>query len=221
MPVDIVSYIGRMRRSGRRLQGPEDLTNIPGMDGWLSRQIIPDKYPRQDDPLKPAVTAPQVNPPGPQAPTQPQSVTDIFQNLTMPGSRPIVIQRGVSFTLNPGVTPIPITNQPFYCETIDLAVPSTAAQSIFYGFGSSVTTASGKEIRPGLPQSFSTQNTRERWEEQRPLEVICNILAYYFGIPGLAAYRAPRVVFNTNDWYVVSTAATPVAVTLYYTPELQ
>lgn len=223
MPVDIASYIGRIRRSGRRLSGPDDLSNIPGMDGWLSRQTIPDVYPRKDDPLRPPTTAAQMVPPAaPAAPAAAPSLASLFTNLTIPGTRPIVVQKGVSFSLNPGVSPIPLTNQPFYVEGILLNVPSTAGQSAFYGFGSSITTMSGEEIQPGVPQMFTTENQREQWEVQRPLEVLVNLIASYFGMAGLSSYRAPRVVWNTNDWYLVAPAATtPVSVTLFYTPEMQ
>jgi len=217
--MSIDSYLGPARR--RRLAGPDNLVNLPKVDGdWLSRQIIPDMYPRKDDPFQPAITAPQVNPPGaPTAPAGSSSVTDLFSNLTVPGSRPIVIQRGVSFQFNVTTTPTAITNQPFY--QILLNNPSTSGSSVFFGFGNGITTTSGEEVRSGLPQVFSADNTREQWEVQRPLEVICNMMAYYFGLPGLASYRAPRIVWNCNDWYLVAGGSVTIAITLFYTPEMQ
>jgi hypothetical protein len=141
--------------------------------------------------------------------------------LTQPAERPQVYQRALNFQLSVNTVPQPLTNTTFPCETIVLDVISTAANSVFFGYGSSVSLTSGIEIRPGLPVALSPDNSREQWELQRSLELIAALLASDRGVTLPAPYKAPRVVFDANDYFVVASATTALSVMLFYVPELQ
>jgi hypothetical protein len=92
---------------------------------------------------------------------------------------------------------------------------------VFFGFGSGISTTSAIEIRPGLPVEISTENTREMWEVQRVLEAIAGMVAGQIGVEGLGSYRAPRVVFDASDFFVIATGATTVRVMIFLSPEYQ
>jgi hypothetical protein len=187
---------------------------------WLDRITLVDLYPRQNDPYAPPTVAPPAGTIS--APAGPAGGASIYAgNITDPGTRPIVYQRGLNFQIAVTTSPQPITNGGFQCDGMVLDVPSTAANSIFFGFGSGITTSSGIEIRPGLPVLFAPDNTREMWELQRLLEQIATILANQAGLPTLGQYKAPRVVLNGSDWYVVTTLAVTMSVMLLNVPELQ
>lgn len=187
---------------------------------WLSRIVIPDVYPRKSDPWVPAVSTPQVLPPGAPA-VPPPAMADIYAGLTQPGQRPYSYQRAVNINVNVAITPTPLVTTKFECDTMLINVPSTAANSVFFGFGSGVSTTSGEEIRAGNPQAFQPDNTREQWELQRPLEMICIMLATALGFPTPGPYRPNRVVFDASDWFLIAAAPTTVSVMLFYIPEAQ
>jgi hypothetical protein len=153
----------------------------------------------------------------PPGPTQ-----TILENwLTQPGERPHVFQRAVSTSITAGVAPVPIMNQRFDCDTIVLDVPTTAANSVFFGFGSGVTVTSGIEIRPGLPIAITPDNNREQWELQRMIEMIAAMMAVQLGFDSIGQYRAPKVVFNANEYFVVAAATTVMSALVFYVPEMQ
>lgn len=184
---------------------------------WLSRVTIPDMYPRREDPYVPPIMSPQVIPPASIGSSQtPGPQAGIFDQLTQPGSRPYSYQRAVNFSLTVGTTFVPLMNQRFECDTILINVPSSALQSVFFGWGSAISTTSGEEIRPGNPQAFSPDNVREYWELQRPLEMIATMMATQMGAPTTSPYRTSRIVFNANEYGLISTANTVVAVMLFY-----
>ena len=83
-------------------------------------------------------------------------------------------------------------NQDTPCDAMIIDVYSTAANSVFFGFGSGVTITSGIEIQAGNPLILSPDNVREQWEIQKPLEFIAAILAQQAGLP-----RAGAVSFAT------------------------
>jgi hypothetical protein len=152
---------------------------------------------------------------------QQQAISDFFAELTSPGSRPAVFQRALNFSIAANTTPVPLMNQDTPCDSMVINVYSTAANSVFFGFGSGITTTSGIEIRAGLPVVVAPDNTREMWEIQKSLEYIAALMAYDRGLPALGPYRAPRVVFNAKDYFVVASAATAVSIMLFYVPEQQ
>jgi hypothetical protein len=154
-------------------------------------------------------------------PAEAAAAADFYAQLTSPGNRPAVYQRAVNYSIVADVAPIPLMNQDTPCDSIVLNVYSTAANSVFMGFGSGVTVTSGVEIRAGLPMVLSSENDREQWELQKALEYIAATMAYSAGLPPLGPYRAPRVVFNAKDWFVVAAAPTAVTVVLFYVPEQQ
>jgi hypothetical protein len=146
---------------------------------------------------------------------------ELLGQLTQPGGRPAVIQRAMNFQLSVTTVPQPLLNQPFYCETIVLDVVSSAANSVFFGFNSAVTSSSGMELRAGQPIALRTENQRELWELQRSLEYLAALMARDRGLEPPAPFKSPRVVFNAADLYVVAAATTALAVVLFQIPELQ
>lgn len=192
---------------------------------WLSRVTIPDVYPRKDDPFRPGV----VSIPGlteqqiiEAASPPPEVLEGLEADLTTPGQRPFVFQRATTFVINLiANTPQAIMANQFACDSMLLNVYSTAANSVFFGFGNAVTPTTGIEIRPGIPVLLEPENVREQWEVQRVLEYIAALLATQTGAPALGHYRAPRVVFDASDWFLVAAANTAIAVTLFYVPEMQ
>jgi len=193
------------------------------MSDWLSRVNLPDLYPRRDDPFRPAGgTVPPGAPPASMLSEVETEIPNVWDGwLTMPATRPIVYQRALNYQLTAGVNPVPLMNGAFQCDTIILDVLSTAANSVFFGYGSAITTGSGIEIRAGLPIAISTDNNREQWEIQRLLEVIAGMIAAERGYSPLGPFKAPRVIFNCNEYFVVAAAPTTVRVMLFTVPEYQ
>jgi len=192
-------------------------------EDWLSRVNIPDVYPRRDDPFKPkAGYIPTDAPPASYLTPEQLSTGSAWEEwYTVPATRPIVYQRAVSYSINVGTVALPLANAIFQCETIMLNVLSTAANSVFLGFGNGVTVTSGIEIRPGIPVALEAVNEREMWEIQRLLEAIAGMMATERGYNAMGPFRAPRVVFSANDYYVIAAAATTLRVMLFTTPEFQ
>lgn len=189
---------------------------------WLSRVVIPDVYPRKSDPFKPAsLPQPEYAPPDGEGSEELSYGADLYRNITSPAARPAVYQRAFNIQLTAGVAPVPIINNRFDCDSMVIDVGSTAANSVFFGYGSSVSLTSGLECRPGLPINVTPENTRELWELQRCLEAMAAIMANDRGMTPLPPFRAPRVVFNAAEYFLVAAANTTVAVMLFYVPEMQ
>ena len=199
---------------------------------WQDRIIIPDVYPRKDDPGRPSGFVPPPTGAISGGPTvAPSEGAELYaESITIPGVRPIVYQRASNFVLP--VTDSPIALQPgnLQCEAFLINVPSSSSNSSFFGFGSGVTSTSGIEVQPGIPLFFSPSNIREQWELQRLLEAICSLLGYAIGqaegmppIPTPGQFMAPRVVLNAHDYYMVNAATVTqnVAIMLFNVPEFQ
>lgn len=204
--------------SDRRRTFTEPQAGSLGPD-WLSRQIVPDLYPRKSDPFRPAGAVPPET--APWGGVGAEETSEFYAQLTTPGGRPFVTQRALNYSITAGVAPVPLMNQDAYCDAFVVDVYSSAANSVFLGFGQGVTVLSGIEVRVGLPLMLSTDNTREQWELQRALDFMAAALALQAGLPPQGTYRAPRVVYNARDWFVVAAAPTAVSVQLFYVPELQ
>lgn len=190
---------------------------------WLSRVNLPDLYPRKEDPFRPMPgTVPPGAPPASMISAEDLTSISVWEDwLTDPGMRPIVYQRAMNYTIQAGVAPLPIANGGFQCDAIILDVFNTAANSVFFGYGSGISVTSGIEIRPGLPILLSPENSREQWEIQRVLEMIAGMMAAERGYAGPGPFRSPRVVLNANEYWVVAAAATAVSVMLFPVPEMQ
>lgn len=204
----------------------------PLTDDWVSRLNLVDMYPRKSDPfVGPNAQTPLTAPPASLGDPMNQgipgagAVDDIYSGwLTSPGPRPVVYQRAFNSQLTPGalaLPTVPLTSQQFQCDSMVIAVPSTAANSVFFGYGSQITTGSGLEVQPGLPIIIEPENTRELWELQRMLEVIAAMVAAERGWNPLGPYRAPRVAFNANEYYLTAAAPTPMSIMLFFIPEMQ
>lgn len=189
---------------------------------WLSRANIPDVYPRRDDPFRPAVAQAPPGAPPASMPGEIPGTGSVWDGwLTTPGTRPVVYQRALNYQITANVTPVPLTNGAMQCETIVLNIDSTAAPNAFFGFGNAITVGSGIEIRAGIPQVIGTENTREQWELQRMLEILTSMIAAQNGVPPSGVYRAPRVVFDASDYFVVAASAVTVRVMIFTSPEFQ
>lgn len=193
------------------------------VEDWLSRVIIPDMYPRRDDPFRPSAgSVPQGAPPA--SMVGPEALTSV--NLwdgwyTSPAMRPVVYQRALNFQITANTTAVPLTSGSFQCDTMVLDVESTVGNSVFFGFGNGITTTSGIEIFPGFPLTITPENTREPWELQRLLEAIAGMIGSALNVMPMGTYRAPRVIFNANDYYVIAASSTTVRVMLFMVPEYQ
>lgn len=212
---------------------PNNIKNRYGTD-WQDRILIPDVYPRNDDPYAPPGSIP------PPTGTQPSNLNpttaeqDLYQqSITTPGVRPVVFQRAyntvVTVTGN-DVGTVPLMTATYQCDAFLIDVPSSSTNSAFFGFGAGVTPASGIEVQPGLPQFYSPTNIREQWELQRLLEAICALIGFQIGqvdgmppIPTPGQYMAPRVVLNAHDYYLVNNVGITqnVSVMLFTVPEFQ
>jgi len=192
------------------------------VEDWLSRVTIPDVYPRRDDPFRPSVgEIPSTAPPASME-TPAGLVPNIWTDwVTTPGTRPVVYQRALNYQVTANVTPVPLTNGAMQCETIVLNIDSASTPNAFFGFGNSITIGSGIEIRAGIPLVFDLNQDREQWELQRSVEAIAAMLAAQFGVTGLGYYRAPRVVFDASDYFVVAASAVTVRLMIFTTPEFQ
>lgn len=195
------------------------IQHVIGSD-YLSRQTMPDVYPRRSDPFRPAAEG---NPGCKYPPGQIPPGYELLQCLTMPAQRPVVIQRATSTSVVAPVTPnaIAVQNSRFECDSMLFDVISTAANSATLGFGSTVTPGNGIEIQPGIPIILIPDNTRELWELQRVLEYIAAMMAADRGLPCLPMYRAPRVCFDASNWFLTATVAVTVAITLFHVPQDQ
>jgi len=211
-----------MSRNPTDICGPGGtrITRVNGVD-YLSRVTMPDVYPRQEDPFRP----PPGGDPGCTVPGggMPPPGVNLLNCLTLPAQRPVAVQRATNYQILVPAAPntIPISNSRFECDSFVLDVPSTAANSAFVGYGSGVTAANGLEIQVGQPILIEPENVRELWELQRQLEFIAAMLAEARGVPCLAPFRTPRVVFNVNEWFLTATVAVTMSVILFHVPELQ
>jgi hypothetical protein len=190
-------------------------------EDWLSRVVIPDLYPRREDPLRPApAVQPQTAPPASMLSDEPPP-GDLTVNITTGGARPLVVQDALNYSIPLSAnTAAPLVTRSMMVDAIGINVPSTAAVSAFFGRGA-VTNVSGWEVRPGSPQLFRADNTREIWELQRTLEYIAALLAADRGGGQLPSYRAPRVAFDASQYSLFATAAVTVAIMLFYIPVQQ
>jgi hypothetical protein len=190
-------------------------------EDWLSRVVIPDLYPRREDPLRPApATPPDMAPPA--SFSAEAQIDPVLLSITQPSSRPVVYQEAINYALTVGTTAVPILNTTFPVDAILISVPSSGANSVFFGRGTSINTVSGSEITPGSPTLFRVDNTRELWEVQRLLEFIAAMLANDRGARSIPTFRAPRVVMDASDYALVAGVAGVVAsIMLFYVPEKQ
>lgn len=194
-----------------------------GQGDWLDRVTIPDMYPRKYDPFRP----PQVTDTGVLAPVLPGAgspATNISPDglqTTQPGQRPSVYQRALNFQLSVGVTSVAFVQQRLEVDAMLIDVPSTALNSVWLGYGSGVQVGTGVEIQPGTPFFFSPTNTRELWELQRVFEYLTEIMGGLNGITPLPVYKAPRVVLDASNWFLIASATTTVTGLLFLIPEQQ
>jgi hypothetical protein len=186
---------------------------------WLSRVTIPDMYPRVQDPYRPRQggNGPVVADPSDEG----VNADPVTVTLTMPGQRPVVSQRAVNYGFTAGTASLPLTAARLEIDGFMVNVPSTAANSVWLGFGSSITVGTGLEVQAGVPVFFSASNDRQEWELQRALEYMAAVAALQNGLQPLPAYRAPRVVLNAADWFIIASAATNISLMFFFIPEQQ
>jgi hypothetical protein len=191
------------------------------LEDFVRRHTLADVYPRKEDPFRPAPGILPGSAPGASyfSPEELGTGTDPFSALlTQPGQRPIVYQQAINFGMTATAVPTPLQAQQFQCDSFVIDPFAAAALNVWVGFGSGVTVTSGIEVVAGAPVEFAAQNTREQWEIQRLLEVIAAMIANERGYSILGQYRAPRVVLDASQWYVVAPVATPISVTIFPVP---
>jgi hypothetical protein len=190
-------------------------------EDWLSRVVIPDLYPRREDPLRPVpAVQPDMAPAASMLSDEPPP-GDFTAILTPAGARPLIVQDALNYSIPLAAnTATPLVNRAMMVDAIGINVPSTAALSAFFGRGA-VTNVSGWEVRPGLPQVFRADNNREMWELQTPLEYIAAMLAGDRNGAQLRNYKAPRVAWDASQYSLFATGALTVAIMLFYIPVQQ
>lgn len=164
---------------------------------------------------------PGIRPQSPLAVSASVNLADPRSQVTQPSQRPWRYQQGLNYSLAlVANTPLPILGQRLEVDAIVIDVYSTAVNSVFLGYGSSVTVLSGTEIRPGLPVEMSNETERQLWELQGPLEMIAAMMATSLNLPQLGQFRAPRPVFDPSQWWLVAAQNTQVTILLFpVTPE--
>jgi hypothetical protein len=193
------------------------------INDWLSRTTVPDVYPRRDDPFQPGAGVIPLDAPGASMISPQDSIsTDVYSDwVTTPGVRPVVYQRALNFSVNVTAVPQPIAvSGQFQCDSMVISVP-TGGNSVFFGYGSGVSTTSGIEIKAGVPLAITADNIREQWELQRILEALAAMLANDRGFQPLGYFRSPRVVFDANQYFLICATTQTVGVMLFNVPELQ
>ena len=200
---------------------------------WVDREVIPDVYPRKDDPYQPVemLTSPVGTPTALPTDGLGSTLGDIYKgNITTPAVRPVVYQKAFNITVPVTDAPIAIQAGTFQCDAILVSVPSTSVNSTFFGYGSNISSTNGGiEVRPGFPQFYSPDNIREIWEIQRVVEELAALMAAMIQIqtgmnPGtIGPFMSPRVVLNAHDYYLVNATGISqnVAVMLFTVPEFQ
>jgi hypothetical protein len=182
---------------------------------WFERATMPDLITRGLNVGSGAPTqAP--NPDG----TVPYVAAAAMPWLTQPAMRPTVVQRFLNFNVAAGTSPTALAPNRMEAIGVIFNVVSTVATSAFWG-PSNVSTASGIEIRPGLPAVLSLDQVREQWELQRALEHIGALLAAQTGSPQMGPYMAPRVILDLSTIYLIANPAITVNVLVFLPPEMQ
>ena len=187
--------------------------NMTGLDLLVDEYTIPDVMHRE----------------GPQATNAPIPgvgvsgswyQTNTYRNVTIPGQRPAVYQKALNLSLVTGTGAVALAPTQFQVDSILLSVP-TGGTSVFLGYGSGVTTASGIEIKAGVPMLIGPDNVREQWELQRALEALIGIIAQANGLASPPPFMSPRVYMDAGQYYLIGTATQTVAVMLFLSPEFQ
>jgi hypothetical protein len=190
------------------------------LEDFVKRHTLADVYPRKEDPFRPGPGVLPGSAPGAShfTPEELGSGTDPFSALlTQPGQRPVVYQQALSFGMTATITPTPLQAQQFQCDSFVID-PFFGGGNVFIGYGSGVTVTSGLEVVAGAPIEIAAENSREMWELQRLLEVIALMIANERGYSTIGQYRAPRVVLDASQWYVVAAANVPISVTIFPVP---
>lgn len=188
------------------------------------RYTLWDRYPRQVDPMRPeiAVTPQRVNPQTAGDIRSTSIMVDIFRNWRVrPSTRPVVYQNWLPFGLIVQQTETSVMNQILQVDAILFDNPSSNAASVFVGRGG-VNALNSIEVRPGIPLFLGTDNTRQLWEVQTALQDIAALLAANMNVEAPQPQLSPRVVFNVDDFMVISpTAIQSISIVLFFPPELQ
>lgn len=121
-------------------------------------------------------------------------------------ARQLLVQAFNVFPVVVGTNPTPLVTSggvTAYIEAFVLAVPSTAANSIFLG-NQGVTITSGMELVPGEKFGPTLIGQRQLYELQFPLLKIAEALQCKLEQP----YEVPYVVWDLTNIYAVAAAAT-------------
>jgi hypothetical protein len=131
--------------------------------------------------------------------------------------RPLLEQQFTTFALTVETTPTPVNsggNLTDMIETFTIAVPSTAANSVFFG-NNNVTTTSGLEIQAGAIFVLAVNQARQLYETQLPLdELVRKVACNAQWMPE----NIPFICWNLANIYLIAAAATSVSITTFRTP---
>lgn len=133
-------------------------------------------------------------------------------------NRPLLEIQFTTFPLTVLTTPTPVkVNGALtdYIESFVIAVPSTAANNIFFG-NAGVTITTGMEVVRGAPLQFFVQQVRQLYELQSPLEQI--VKAAPVCVPNFQSEAIPFVCWNLANVYLIASANTDISVTTFRTP---
>lgn len=128
--------------------------------------------------------------------------------------RPIIAQQFTTFSLTVGVAAAPINGALQLQALIDsfaISVPSTAANSVFFG-SDGVTTVTGLELIPGTTSLFVVDHGgRQVYEVQQPVLEIAKAVKCY----DVAPEAIPFVCWDLSQIFLVASAATVVSVAAF------
>jgi hypothetical protein len=186
------------------------------------RVLIPDKYPRDIDPLRPAASsyAPELERDFDARGYGTRNELSAFAGRVGFGSRPITYRRFVTYQITAGTTPMPLLNQNSEVETIVIQVPETASVPAFVG-GQSVNTVSGVRLNAGRGVILTEDNDRRNTEimqRQDEQTMLLSLMAQAQWEPP-PIDTTPVTVLNPNDFYVMASLSRAVNVWLFFVPE--
>lgn len=128
--------------------------------------------------------------------------------------RPLLKQDFTTFALSVGVNGTPINSQmqlTAMVDTIAICVPSTAANSVFFGADQGVTTASGLELLPSTTSAFRIAQMRQLYELQYPLQDLKNAAMCKVSI----GEEIPVIVWDVSQIYLVAAGVTTVSIAVF------
>ena len=136
-------------------------------------------------------------------------------------SRDVVYQPFQPTNITVGTTPVALGTQNQIVDAMIISLLSSAANSVFIGKDSSVTTSNGFPIEAGTSIGIGTDNQSQMYEIRAAIENLTALIAATFAssVPPPESLAAPRLVFRLSDFYLVAAANTTVNLMFFFPPE--